>query len=206
MKLVQKQFLKGLREFEIVDDLINVRIKALFKEEKTSVMLMGLNPDPIINGPFLEFHSRVQNGPILALLLNKPCLEIFNCFVNELKRRAREEFNAFAGLKTGAKIDRLAGNVYEEPTESDLTTRKVIGKSVSVENIVIAIQMLSQYMDAEEINPLLSALEAIKQEPENESNLGLLVEAFDNLGPLQGAVLTYAPYVNFLLTDDSFGS
>ena len=61
-------------------------------------------------------------------------------------------------------------------------------------------------MDAEEINPLLSALEAIKEEPENESNLGLLVEAFDNLGPLQGAVLTYAPYVNFLLTDDSFGS
>lgn len=206
MKLVQKQFLKGRREFEIVDDSINVRIKALFKEEKTSLMLMGLNPDPIINGPFLEFHSRVQNGPILVLLLNRPCVETFNRFVNELKRRAREEFNAFAGLKTGAKIDRLAGNVYEEPTESDLTTRKVIGKSVSVENIVIAIQMLSQYMDAEEINPLLSALEAIKQEPENESNLGLLVEAFDNLGPLQGAVLTYAPYVNFLLTDDSFGS
>ena len=206
MKLVQKQFLKGRREFEIVDDSINVRIKALFKEEKISVMLTGLNPDPIINGPFLEFHSRVQNGPILVLLLNRPCVETFNRFVNELKRRAREEFNAFAGLKTGAKIDRLAGNVYEEPTESDLTTRKVIGKSVSVENIVIAIQMLSQYMDAEEINPLLSALEAIKQEPENESNLGLLVEAFDNLGPLQGAVLTYAPYVNFLLTDDSFGS
>lgn len=206
MKLVQKQFLKGRREFEIVDDSINVRIKALFKEEKISVMLTGLNPDPIINGPFLEFHSRVQNGPILVLLLNRPCVETFNRFVNELKRRAREEFNAFAGLKTGAKIDRLAGNVYEEPTESDLTTRKVIGKSVSVENIVIAIQMLSQYMDAEEINPLLSALEAIKEEPENESNLGLLVEAFDNLGPLQGAVLTYAPYVNFLLTDDSFGS
>jgi hypothetical protein len=206
MKLVQKQFLKGRREFEIVDDSINVRIKALFKEEKISVMLTGLNPDPIINGPFLEFHSRVQNGPILVLLLNRPCVETFNRFVNELKRRAREEFNAFAGLKTGVKIDRLAGNVYEEPAESDLTTRKVIGKSVSVENIVIAIQMLSQYMDAEEINPLLSALEAIKQEPENESNLGLLVEAFDNLGPLQGAVLTYAPYVNFLLTDDSFGS
>jgi hypothetical protein len=139
-------------------------------------------------------------------LLNRPCVETFNRFVNELKRRAREEFNAFAGLKTGVKIDRLAGNVYEEPAESDLITRKVIGKSVSVENIVIAIQMLSQYMDAEEINPLLSALEAIKEEPGNESNLGLLVEAFDNLGPLQGAVLTYAPYVNFLLTDDSFGS
>ena len=206
MKLVQKQFLKGRREFEIVDDSINVQIKALFKEEKISVLLTGLNPDPVINGPFLEFHSRVQNGPILSILIDKPSSEEFNSFVNELKRRARQEFNAFAGLKTGVKIDRLAGNVYEEPAESDLTTKKLIGKSVSVENIVIAIQMLGQYMDAEEINPLLSALEAIKEEPENESNLGLLVEAFDNLGPRQGAVLTYAPYVNFLLTDDSFSS
>ena len=206
MKLVQKQFLKGRREFEIVDDSINVQIKALFKEEKISVLLTGLNPDPVINGPFLEFHSRVQNGPILSILIDKPSSEEFNSFVNELKRRARQEFNAFAGLKTGVKMDRLAGNVYEEPAESDLTTKKLIGKSVSVENIVIAIQMLGQYMDAEEINPLLSALEAIKEEPENESNLGLLVEAFDNLGPRQGAVLTYAPYVNFLLTDDSFSS
>jgi hypothetical protein len=62
--------------------------------------------------------------------------------------------------------------------------------------------MLDQYMDAEEINPFLSALEALKEEPESESCLGLLVEEFDNLGPRQGAVLTYAPYVNILLTDD----
>ncbi len=206
MKLVQKQFLKGRREFEIVDDAINVRIKTLFKEEKISVVLTVLNPDPVVKGPFLEFHSRVQSGPTLSLLLDKPSTEKFNIFINELKRRAREEFNAFAGLKTGVKLEKLAGNVYEEPPEFDVPAKKITGKLVSVENVVIAIQMLNQYMDAEEIKPLLSALEALKEEPENESCLGMLVEAFDNLGPRQGAVLTYAPYVNILLTDDPFGS
>ena len=34
MKLIQKDLLKGTREFEIVDDVVNVRIKKPFKEEK----------------------------------------------------------------------------------------------------------------------------------------------------------------------------
>jgi hypothetical protein len=206
MKLVQKQFLKGRREFEIVDDAIIVRIKTPFKEEKITVVLTVLNPDPVVNGPFLEFRSRVQGGPTLSLLLDKPGTEEFNTFVNELKRRARDEFNAFAGLKAGSKSEKLAGNVYEEPPEFDPPAKKPTGKPVSVENIDIAIQMLNQYLDAEEVKPLLTALEALKEEPENESCFGQLVEAFDNLGPCQGAVLTYAPYVNILLTDDPFGS
>jgi hypothetical protein len=201
MKLVQKQFLKGRREFEIVDDAINVLIKAPFKEEKITMVLTALNPDPIVNSPFLDFHSRVQGGPTLSLLLDKPDTEEFNTFVNELKRRAREEFNAFAGLKTGAKLEKLAGNVYEEPPEFEGPAKKPTGKPVSVENVDIAIQMLNQYLDAEEIKPLLTALEALKKEPENESCFGQLVAAFDNLGPRQGAVLTYAPYVNILLAD-----
>ena len=78
-------------------------------------------------------------------------------------------------------------------------------KPVSVESIDSSIQMLEQYLDAEEIRPLLTALEALKAEPENESLFAQLVTAFDDLGPRQGAVLTYAPYIGILLSDDPFG-
>tara|TARA_B110000259_G_scaffold86596_2_gene100918 strand:+ start:98 stop:724 length:627 start_codon:yes stop_codon:yes gene_type:complete len=206
IKLVQKQFLKASREFEIDNDVINVRIKTLFKEEKITVILTSLNPDPVINGTLLEFHSRVQSGPTLSLLLNKPNPEKFNNFVNELKRQAREEFNSFAGLKSGSKLDRMAGNVYEEPPEFDTPVKKVSGKSVCVESIDISIQMLNQYLDVKDLGPLIFALEALKKDLKNESCFSQLVNAFADLGPLQGAVLTYAPYVNFLLTDDPLES
>lgn len=207
-KLVQKHFLKGSREFEIVDDAVNVRIKTPFKEEKLTVMLTILNPEPVVNEPFLEFHSRVKCGPLLSLLLDKPNAEEFNVFVNELKRRAREEYNAFAGLKAGAKPEGLPGNVYEEPPEFGETAINrpgKTGKPLSVENLDGAIQMLKQHLDAEDIRPLLTALEALKEDPENESCFDQLVKAFDDLGPRQGAVLTYAPYVSILLSDDPFG-
>jgi len=206
IKLVQKQFLKGSREFEIDNDVINVRIKALFKEEKITVMLSSLNPDPVIDGTLLEFHSRVQSGPTLSLLIDKPSPEKFNYFVNELKRQAREEFNSFAGLKSGSSPERLAGNVYEEPPEFDTPVRRITGKPVCVESIDISIQMLNQYLDAKELGPLIFALESFKKDPESETCFVQLVDAFANLGPLQGAVLTYAPYVNILLTDDPFDS
>ncbi len=208
MKLVQKHFLKGSREFEIVDDVINVRIKTAFKEEKITVVLTVLNPEPVVNKPFLEFHSRVKCGPLLSLVLDKPNTREFNAFVDELKRRAREEYNAFAGLKAGSKLEGLAGNVYEEPPDFDEPANNRSGKTgkpVSVANVDIAIEMLKRHLDAEEIKPLLAALEALKEDPENESCFDQLVKAFDDLGPRQGAVLTYAPYVSILLSDDPFG-
>jgi hypothetical protein len=64
--------------------------------------------------------------------------------------------------------------------------------------------MLQQYLDAEQIRALLDALRALKAEPESESHFAQLVNAFDELGPQQGAVLTYAPYINVLLSDDPF--
>ena len=67
MKLVQKQFLKGRREFELGDDVISFRIKTALKEEKLTVDLSILNPEPVENKPFLEFHSRVKCGPLLAV-------------------------------------------------------------------------------------------------------------------------------------------
>jgi hypothetical protein len=208
MKLVQKQFLKGTREFEILDDAINVRIKTPLKEEKITVMLTILNPEPVVNKPFLEFHSRVKCGPLMSLLIDKPNADEFNAFVNELKQRARQEYNAFAGLKAGSQPEGLNGNVYEEPPEIEDLGKNRIGsnvKPVRVDDVDQAIQMLNQYLDTEEIKPLRAALEALKEDPENESYFGQFVKAFDDLGPRQGAVLTYAPYISILLSDDPFG-
>lgn len=208
MKLVQKQLLKGTREFEIVDDMVKFRIKKPFKEEKLTVDLSILNPEPVVNDPFLEFHGRVRCGPLLSLLIDKPNVEEFNAFVDELKQRARQEYNAFAGLKAGSLPAGMAANVFDEPPEFDESRQnriEKIVKPVSVEDIDNAILMLERYLDAEEIKPFLTALEALKAEPENESYFGQLVTAFDDLGPRQGAVLTYAPYVSILLSDDPFG-
>ena len=171
MKLVQKQFLKGSREFEITDDMVNVRIKTRLKEKELTVDLSILNPEPVVNVPFLEFHSRVKCGPLLSLLIDKPNSQEFNAFVDELKQRARQEYNAFAGLKAGSLPAGMAANVFEEPPEFDEPGPNRIEKMVkpvSVESIDSSIQMLEQYLDAEEIKPLLTALEALKAEPENE--------------------------------------
>jgi hypothetical protein len=208
MKLVQKHFLKGSREFEIADDVINVRIKSRFKEEKITVDLSILNPEPVVNESFLEFHSRVKCGPLLSLSIDKPDAQKFNAFVDELKQRARQEYNAFAGLKAGSLPEGMAANGFEEPPEFDESEQVRIEKKVKpvrIADIDIAIQMLNRHLDATEIKPMLTALEALKENPENESGFDQLVKAFDDLGPRQGAVLTYAPYVSILLTDDPFG-
>ncbi len=207
-KLVQKHFLKGSREFEIVDDAINVRIKTPFKEEKLTVDLSILNPEPVVNELSLEFHSRVKCGPLLSLLIDKPDSQKFNAFVDELKQRARQEYNAFAGLKARSLPEGMAANVFTEAPEFDESEQVRIEKKVKpvrVADIDIAIQMLERHLDCDEIKPMLTALQALKEDPENESCFDQLVKAFDDLGPRQGAVLTYAPYVSILLSDDPFG-
>lgn len=209
MKLVQKQLLKGTREFEIVDDVVYFRFKTPFREEKLTVDLSILNPEPVVNEPFLEFHSRVKCGPLLSLLINKPDAEEFNAFVDELKKRARQEYNAFAGLRADSLPEGMAANVFEEPPdfdESGPNRNEKNAKPIRIVDIDNSIQMLEQYLDSEEIKPLLNALEALKKEPENKSNFAELAQAFDDLGPRQGAVLTYAPYVSILLSDDPFGN
>jgi hypothetical protein len=72
MKLTQKAFLKGTREFEIIDDAIYVRIKGLLKEEKLTIGLSTLNPEAVVNGSALEFTAL----PIVAPIVN-PCYHSF---------------------------------------------------------------------------------------------------------------------------------
>ena len=99
MKLIQKHLLKGTREFELLDDEVRVRIKTPLNEKELSVPLAILNPEPVINGSKLDFHSRVKCGPMFSLYLNKPNPEEFNAFVEAVKAKALSEYNAFAGIE-----------------------------------------------------------------------------------------------------------
>lgn len=79
------------------------------------------------------------------------------------------------------------------------------GQSVDVADIDLALKMLKTYLDTREIEPLLSALETLKTEPQNETYQMQVVHVFNDLGIMQGAVLTYAPYLNIFVSDDPFG-
>ena len=77
-------------------------------------------------------------------------------------------------------------------------------QSINVADIDIALQMLNNYLDSQDINPLLSSLDTLKTEPQNEAYQAQVITAFNDLGSLQGAVLTYAPYLNIFVSDDPF--
>ena len=68
-----------------------------------------------------------------------------------------------------------------------------------------AIQMLNKYAKEPSIKPLISILEALKEDADNESLLAQLTETWRNLGVYQGTVLTYVPYFYMLIPDDIFG-
>ena len=78
-------------------------------------------------------------------------------------------------------------------------------QSIKAADNDIAIQMLNKCMDAQAINPLVSVLEKLKTEPRNETLQENVVNAFNDLGIMQGAALTYAPYLNVFVSDDPFG-
>ena len=88
--------------------------------------------------------------------------------------------------------------------DSKLRSNKKL-QSIKAADIDIAIQMLNKYMDAQAINPLVSALETLKTEPQNENFQENVINAFNDLGVVQGAALTYAPYLNIFVSDDPFG-
>lgn len=99
-KLIQKHILYGKREFELRDDIVKIKVNSLLDENKDfEVELAMINPEPIISKSRLEFHSRVKCRPLISLYLNKPNKKEFNEFVDAIKTKAKNEFNAFAGLK-----------------------------------------------------------------------------------------------------------
>ena len=76
--------------------------------------------------------------------------------------------------------------------------------AVDLQRIETSIMMLKQYLAEDDIAPLIEVLESIAADPGNEALLGRLSDVFDDLGLLQGAVLTYAPYISIVLAGDLF--
>ena len=68
-----------------------------------------------------------------------------------------------------------------------------------------AIEMLNKYATDSSIKPLISILEELQKDPDNESLLAQLTDTWRNLGIYQGTVLTYVPYFFTLIPDDIFG-
>ena len=78
---------------------------------------------------------------------------------------------------------------------------------INVERLDGNITMLKTYVDEEEITPLLVALEELKQEPESEAAMQMVMTVSNELGIIKGAVLNYATYLKVLLPQmkDYFG-
>jgi len=79
-----------------------------------------------------------------------------------------------------------------------------INENVEPAKIDASIEALKEFVKDASIDPLISLLEALKQDPSNESLLLELSDTFKALGIIQGAVLTYAPYISLLLSYDLF--
>ena len=76
--------------------------------------------------------------------------------------------------------------------------------NIDIEKIDVSIQMLEQYVQDPSIEPVKSILEELKQDSGNESLIKKLGDTVQNLGIIQGAVLTYAPYISILISNDLF--
>jgi len=76
--------------------------------------------------------------------------------------------------------------------------------NVNVAKIEVSIQMLNEYVKEPSIEPIIAVLELMKEDSANESLLPQLSEKFDQIGITQGAVLTYAPYIGILVSDNPY--
>ena len=79
-----------------------------------------------------------------------------------------------------------------------------MGGSIDAGRIDESIDLLKQHVQEAEIKPMLEVLELMSENPYDYALLDRLSEEFGKLGFLQGAVLTYAPYISMILPDDPF--
>lgn len=76
--------------------------------------------------------------------------------------------------------------------------------NIDAASIEESLAMLERYLAAEDIGAVVAVLREMLERPEDGTLLPRLSAAVDELGILQGAVLTYAPVIVGLLSDDPF--
>lgn len=79
-----------------------------------------------------------------------------------------------------------------------------ITRKADATEIETSIQLLNKYVNNEIIKPVISVLEELKKDPDNESLIVKLADTLNTIGVMQGAVLTYAPYISILISYDLF--
>lgn len=196
-RLTQKHLLKGVQHLEIVESELTVRRKTPFRPAvNLRIPLAVLNPEPLPGEAVVSFASRASGQVLVSLTVGKPDERTFNDFVNELKSRV---LSAAGGVPEG--------NVQDAPPELDDDHEPIsvrIRQQVNRDELDQAIGMLRSYVTDARVAPFIEALENLKADPGDEARRIEVARLFDGLGIGQGAVLTYAPYLGFLLSDHPF--
>lgn len=175
VELIQKHPLKGSREFRLDADELHYTINSpLRDDESLSVPLHVLEVKPVKTGSILAFISQVNKEPLVELFVDKPDKKTFDQFIETMQHRiTAEDFSRFHVTDSGVKVD---------------TAR-----------LDESIRMLKQYVDPNEIESLLAAMFALQSSPTDIQHQRDVADAFNELGFVQGQVITYAPYLTNML-------
>ena len=76
---------------------------------------------------------------------------------------------------------------------------------IAAATIEQSLSMLERYVADDALAPLTAVLRDLVERPNDATLLARLAAVFENLGVLQGAVLTYAPAIAGLLPDLRLG-
>jgi len=78
------------------------------------------------------------------------------------------------------------------------------GTIVDAYSVEMAVKMLKEHLADEDIAPLIDLLEQLVADPHNEGLKAQVTEEYAGLGSLQGAVLTYAPCLSIVMSENPF--
>lgn len=173
--LKQNHPTKGRREFELSEDEVQYSKQSPYKSESLVVVLSVLDPEPVISGSTLSFISEVNKEPLVEFFIDKPDKESFDQFVSIMQSRIiKEDFSRFHARDKMIVVD--------------------------IERLDETLSMLKCYVEASEIETLLAALVSLREEPDNLKCFNAVAKAFNELGFVKGQVVTFAPYITYLLS------